>query len=148
MNEKNYMNAKERDTDVIKEVIIPVNVTHIAMEIFQNCPEGSISMDCVDWNYGYKDPKKLEGEMLPELFKFTFDDQEEIDDDTDEPKRYVVDIAKAEKGVTKVIELILAEKLFVGGIRTVEDLMELGNWDAEVVDAAIQCAIFGEVIYG
>ncbi len=39
-------------------------------------------------------------------------------------------------------------KLFVGGVKNPVDLLDAGNWDAEVVDAFRQLAFFGEVIYG
>jgi hypothetical protein len=138
MTEEQKMTQKVRDTDTIFEVKLGFNTTYIAMEVFQNLPEASMSLSCTGWKYGDKDPKE---------FKFTFEDEEEYDEN-DKPKRYTVKIADAEKGVAKVIEQILAGKLFVGGLSTMEDLMDLGNWDAEVVDACVQCAIFGEVIYG
>jgi len=138
---------KVKDTDNIVSVPIKFNTTYIAMQVFQNFPEASQTMDCIDWNYGYVDKKACSGEMKPELFSFTFQDQEEEDDDGN-LKEYTVKIADAEKGVGILIERILAGKLHFFGCKTVEQIMELGNWDACVVDACVQCAIFGDVIYG
>jgi len=138
MTEEEMMTQKVRDTDNLTEVKLSFNTTYIALEVFQNLPEASINLICTGWKYGDKDPKE---------FKFDFVDME-YDGEPNRSKRYTIDIKKAEKGVAMVIEQILSGKLFVGGLRTVNDLMDLGNWDAEVVDACVQCAIFGEVIYG
>ena len=138
---------KVRATDLIVNVKVPINVTEIALEVFQNCPEASMSLRCIRWCYGFKDNQltgttSLTEKIDPSRFKFVFVDEEA------DCKKYTVDIKMAENGVAKVIEGVLKGTLNVGGLKTMSDLMELGNWDAEVVDAAIQCAIFGEVIYG
>ena len=51
----------------------------------------------------------------------------------------------------KALELLcqqVGKTLFVGGIKSPSDLIDAGNWDAEVVDAFYQLAFHGEVIYG
>lgn len=48
----------------------------------------------------------------------------------------------------KLCELVDAKKLFVGGVRSSQDLDDAGYWDVEVVDAYWQIAYHGEVIYG
>lgn len=135
---------KIRETDEIIEfaVTVPINVTQIALEVFQNCPEASISMPCIKYEYGFKDRVNQIGEQDPSLFCFIFTDPE--DDDHD----YEVTIEMAAKGVSKVIEGVLAGKLHLSGMNSITDLLDTGNWDAECVDAAIQFAIFGEIIYG
>ncbi len=42
----------------------------------------------------------------------------------------------------------IGKTLFVGGIHSPTDLVDPGNWDAEVVDAFRQLCFYGEVIYG
>ena len=128
--------SKVNETDKMVEIKTRINATQIALEVFHNLPECSVSLSCVSCKYGDKDQSKFE-------FKFV-----DLEDDYVNPKKYTVTLPMAEKGVVMVIEQVLAGKLFVGGLETLEDLMDLGNWDAEVVDAAVQCAIFGEVIYG
>lgn len=109
------------------------NVTKIAKEVYQNFPEASAGscLRCNDWDYGDKEGK-------PFSFKF-------VDMETD--KTHTVDIKKAEKGVAKLLKLVLTKKLHFHGLDA-SNINEFGNWDAIVVDACVQCAIFGEVIYG
>jgi len=38
--------------------------------------------------------------------------------------------------------------LFVGGLKSTVQLLDLGNWDAEVVDAFYQLVYRKEIIYG
>lgn len=52
------------------------------------------------------------------------------------------------QGLEKLVKLVNEEKLFVGGISTPIELLNLTNWDAEVVDAFWQLVCYGEVIYG
>lgn len=152
METTNY-HSKVRPTDKIHEVKVPINVTEIALEVFQNCPEASMSLRCISYDYGFKNNEDMTGtksmteKVDPNKFKFVFVDEEDDDKDGN-PMKYTVDIKMAEMGVVLVIKQVLAGTLCVGGLKTMSDLLELGNWDAEVVDAAIQCAIFGEVIYG
>ena len=123
------IHEKKMDEDVIHMVSVPMNVTQIACEVFQNLPEASMNLQCTSWKY--------------DDFEFKFVDYED-----EEAGEHVVTLKEAEKGVAMVIDKIMAKKLFVGGIDSIDKLCELGNWDAEVVDACVQCAIFGDVIYG
>lgn len=42
----------------------------------------------------------------------------------------------------------VGKTLFVGGIKSPQELVDPGNWDAEVVDAYWQFVYYGECIYG
>jgi hypothetical protein len=52
------------------------------------------------------------------------------------------------EGLKKLVELVANKKLFVGGVRNPMDLVDMCNWDVEVVDAYFQLLYHGEVIYG
>ena len=129
------------DRKTIHTIKSEFDVTDLAKEVFQNMPEYSDSMACIGYKYGFRDAEGNEGDWNPDNFKFKFKDYED-------GKVHIIGIEEAEKGVVLVIDLVNAKKLHVGGITDVEALRDPCNWDAEVVDAAVQCAIFGEVIYG
>jgi len=128
----------ESTNDKIVELKVPINVTTIAKEVYQNFPEAGMCLSCINWRYGDTPGKP---------FMFVFEDLEDEDDEGNS-KLYKVDLEMAEKGIQILMEKILAKDYHFDGIDGLEDLLELGNWDAWVVDAAAQCAIFGEVIYG
>lgn len=97
-------------------------------ELMENCPEYSMSLQCTDWDY--------------ENCVFEFYDEE------DDKATYVLDLDKLVDGYKVFVNLIRQKKLFVGiDIKDINNF-DAGNWDVEAVDALIQCAIFGEVIYG
>ena len=123
---------KEKESENMVPIEVPVNVTHVALEIYQNLPECSMNLKCLSWNYGDRNPSE---------FRFEFLDYEE-------EENYEIDLKKAEKGIKILMEKTLKGEYYFYGCETIEDMSDLGNWDAEVVDAAVQCAIFGEVIYG
>lgn len=55
------------------------------------------------------------------------------------------------KDHVKALQLLcrqVGKTLHVGGIKNARDLVDIGNWDAEVVDAFWQLVFRGEVIYG
>jgi hypothetical protein len=52
------------------------------------------------------------------------------------------------EALKKLCKLIDDKKLFVGGVKSAQDLTDAGNWDVEVVDAFYQLIYHGEVIYG
>jgi len=51
-------------------------------------------------------------------------------------------------GLRLLCEEIDNKKLFVGGLKNAIELIDAGNWDAEVVDAYRQMCFYGKVIYG
>jgi len=140
--EKNLI-EKVRPTDKMGRVELSYNATEIACEVTQNLPECSISMRCISFKYGleYVDGKFTD-KIAPENMKFVFVDEE------GDSKRYTMTIKEAEKGVIMLIDKILNGKLFFTGCKSFADLMDMGNWDSEVVDAMVQCAVLGDVIYG
>lgn len=135
-NTKN-ITEKKLETDIIHDFSFKLNITQFAMGLYENLPECNISFHCTEWNYGDGDPKK---------FRSTLVDLED-EDKNGNPKKYIVDIKKAEKGVIKAIDLILSGKLHVG-INSISEIMDLCNWDGFAIDACLQCAVFGEVVYG
>lgn len=112
------------------------DVLNFCKESFENFPEASFCLSCIEWKY-----KKG-------IYKF-------LDEDG---KTYIVSIKDvAEKGFPIFFKLLAEKKIgFCGfnlgdlmGIGTADGLNEaLCNADAIVVDALLQCTIFGDVIYG
>lgn len=96
-------------------------------EVVQNFPEYSISMQCLSYNYN---------DCI-----FTFRDYED-------GKAYTVCIKEFLKGYVILNKLWLNKKVFFCGINHPKDFDDPCNWDADVVDALLQCSIFGEIIYG
>ena len=97
-------------------------------EMMENYPEagGGNCLKCVGWNY-----KKME---------FDFYDEEE-------DKDYDVNLETLQIGLNKLLKIIEEGKYFNNGV--VPNLLSEGyDYDSQDCDALVQCAIFGEVIYG
>ena len=110
----------------------------LVKNVMQNYPEySSPSLVCVEFNYN---------DCL-----YTFHDY----DDDGTVTKHVVDLSSLRKGFMKLIELRTAGKANFYGWN-VEPL--LGDedawadwpcdWDANVVDGLVQCALFDDIIYG
>lgn len=102
--------------------------TDLVAHLTDNLPECSISLSCVGWKYKER--------------RFTFIDDED-------GKRYNLGPADFRKG----LDALLAK--YPKGFPPVPPTEEWEAWeewlcaaDADVVDALVQCAIFGEIIYG
>ena len=52
------------------------------------------------------------------------------------------------RALVKLVDLVSNKQIFVGGVTNPMDLLDLGNWDTEVVDAYYQLIYHDEVIYG
>lgn len=95
-------------------------------ELMQNYPEagGGNCLKCVNWDY------------LKSFYHF-------VDEETD--KRYTLSLWELRKGFDILIGLALSGeyKNFASAA-----IYDGGIWDATDVDALVQCAIFGKVIYG
>ena len=102
-------------------------IEKLIREVMENMPEYSISLDCGMWDY--------------KGCKYRFQDFESCE-------VYHVDLEKLLKGYTIMRQKIADGKLHCG--LTLDDAtwFDGGSWDAGAVDALVQCAIFGDVIYG
>lgn len=69
-------------------------------------------------------------------------------EDQHEGKSKLVTITGLVTALKQLCELIDGQKLFVGELKSAQELADPCNWDAEVVDAFWQLAYHGEVIYG
>ncbi len=67
--------------------------------------------------------------------------------DNEENKTKAATMADHVKALQLLCEQI-GVKLFVGGLKSPLQLLDAGNWDAEVADAFFQFVMLGEVIYG
>jgi len=100
-------------------------VEKLVRDCFENYPEySSPSLQCIKWNY-----KEF-------VFRFL---------DTEENREHVVIIEDAFKGMKKFLQAKLRGEL--PGI-PISNLFDAGEYDATAVDAILQFAIFGKVIYG
>lgn len=102
--------------------------TELIKEMMENYPEAGsgMSLRCTGWNYG--------------SMEFTFLDVEE-------DKKYEINMEMLKKGLDILLKIILDGKYFNAG-RTPNLLAESYDHDAWDSDALVQCAIFGEVLYG
>jgi len=122
------------DVVITLKIEVEANLTSLAKEVYKNYPEYSTGccMRCTGWQYGDKPDKP---------FLFTFVDDEEGD-------TYEVNLKKAEAGVAILLQSWIDKKYHFYGIKELNDLIDPCNWDQEVLDAALQCAVFGKIIYG
>jgi len=100
----------------------------VIREMMENYPEASSgnSLRCLSWKY-----KEMEFEFL----------------DEEEDKTYTVNLVLLKKGFNKFLKIIEDGKYFNNGV--VPNLLSEGyDYDSQDCDALVQCAIFGEVIYG
>lgn len=100
--------------------------------ILENLPEYSVSMPCTRFNY--------------KAMEFTFEE------DTEERgpgrvKTHTMNLAKAMKGWEMLLAAVCSGKL--PGLHMSPGMFgDPGEYDADMVDALIQFAVLGEVIYG
>jgi hypothetical protein len=99
-------------------------VETIVRGIFDNFPESAMCLECTGWKY-----KEF-------IFKFY---------DAEENKHHTVRLVDALRGFKIFMKLKSEGKL--GGVDWVWDGTDF-NYDAVACDCIVQCAIFGEVIYG
>lgn len=95
-------------------------------EICENLPEYSYSLQCHAWDYDNN------------TFRFY---------DPDERKTYVLTMKELLRGYVKYLNLVYAHRER-NGRNAIELASDPGQWDSNDVDAMIQMAIFGEIIYG
>lgn len=99
-------------------------------DVMANMPEYSQSyLRCIGWNY----------------VGCEYHFEEEVND-ADNPIVRMVTRPKLNKGLKLMLKLIQNRKLNVG--LDLSNFTDAGQWDAIATDALVQCAIFGEVIYG
>ncbi len=115
-----------------KIVASPAHAEKMVREAYENFPEASISLACNKWRYGTKPG---------ETFEFWFTDVE------GGGQHYVVKLPDAVRGFHRFVDLVTDGKL--PGLSLGPGwLTDTGEWDGECFDALLQCAIFGDVIYG
>ena len=104
------------------------NKTQLIKEMMENYPEanGGNPLRCLNWNY-----EKMEFEFL----------------DEEEDKTYQVNMNMLKVGLNKLLVDIADGKYFNCG-QPPNLLSEGYDYDSQDCDALVQCAIFGEVIYG
>lgn len=132
------------------EIDIPATLVD---DVMANYPEASACLTCISYNY--------------KACRFEFWDHEVTADDANksivpatvkdvELSRsglvrgaviYVLDRAALDRGME-----ILLRKVFAGELRGLSlnggNVTDPGAWDMWCADALVQCAVFGEVIYG
>lgn len=103
-------------------------VDKLLKEVMENYPEASFCLRCIKWKY--------------DQCKYKFLDEKE-------DKEYLVTLSLLRKGFEILIGYILKGKYHFEGLDH-SNLFDLdgGDWDAIAIDALVQCAIFGDVIYG
>jgi len=106
---------------------IDINEEQMIHDIMESYPDYSAGncLSCEHWDYKNN--------------KFTFRDLEE-------DKVYEVDMEKLKKGLKIFFDLLVKGKFKTG--MDISCMLDVGNWDGYITDALVQCAIFGDVIYG
>jgi hypothetical protein len=121
--------TQEKVEGKIVKFQVPVNITELTKEAYQNFPEAAMCLHCTYFKYD-------------KPFRFKFYDE-------NEDKTHTVNLEMAEKGVEIMLQNWLDNKCFFDGVNTFNDLIiDTGAWDAIVFDYAMQCAIFGNAPYG
>lgn len=107
--------------------ISDVDADKLIHDVMQSFPEASHGSPllCVGWKY--------------EACLFVFLDREE-------GKRHALTRKRLRKGLEVLLRAVLAGKL--KGLNLHSAFLDSTEWDASCADALVQCAIFGEVIYG
>lgn len=94
--------------------------------LLENLPEACISFHCSSWDYE---------NCIFEL--------EDIEDE----QKYTLTLEKAREGFKIIANEIMQGKLPGLNIAP-SDIIDEGAWDAYAIDAFVQCAVLGEVVYG
>lgn len=95
-------------------------------ELLENLPEYAVSFECLNFNY-----KKCEFKLF----------------DKEDGKEYLLTLPLAVAGFDKLTEQIDAGK-FPGLSLPAGYKSDASHWDSYAVDALLQMAVLGEVIYG
>ena len=113
----------------IKVSIPDDKLEELIKEVMQNMPDACLSMACMKWKY--------------DECSYAFEDYED-------GKKYDVDLPKLKTAMEKMMKDTFEAKKNQGLdiSSSVADFMDPCNWDAGCVDALVQYAIFGEVVYG
>lgn len=100
-------------------------------ELMENYPEySSDSMKCVRWKYN---------EMIFDFVEY----------DGARVRLHTVTEDKLVKGLDILLDKMQNRKYFNNGPIDMQNYLDdLGCWDANDVDALVQCAVFGDIIYG
>lgn len=110
------------------KIVIEFDETQLIDDVMANYPEAGAGspLKCTHWKYAD--------------VEFEFHDVEE-------DKHYKVTATKLRKGLKILLKMVMDGKL-PGLEITAGNFQDAGNWDANCSDALVQCAIFGDVIYG
>lgn len=109
------------------KITIEFDEQKLINDVVQNLPEYSVSLRCVDFDYKH--------------CRFDFEDDED-------GKEYTLTYEKFRKGLKIMLKLLATGHLKGVASYVMPNFEDTGNWDGVAVDCLVQCAIFGEVIYG
>lgn len=132
---------------------ISINPTTLINEVMGNYPEYSLSLTCVDFDYKECKFQFWDHEVTP-----ASKNESIIPAKIENLKLRLSGIVKdavtyeltqpiLEKGLSILVEKILAGELAGLGLDS-SNITDACQWDADCADALVQCAIFGDVIYG
>jgi hypothetical protein len=114
------MNTEPIDYTLDLSLFVP----DLVRELLENLPEVCISMVCTGWDY--------------DRMEFTIVDEEE-------GNTYELTQNMAERAFMQMARSMVAEQpTGLGGI----NMFSEDDWDAPAIDALVQMAVLGEVIYG
>ena len=135
------------------EVSIKIKATPLIRDVMQNFPEAGICLTCVEFDYDnlefqFWDSEVDEDSASESIVSPTIED---LDLRRSGIVKNAVTYKIGKKELQKGLQ-ILVDLLSKGGLQGLEistaNINDPGNWDALCCDALVQCAIFGDVIYG
>lgn len=117
------MTTKDKEKVTLISIAVPDSFLR---EILDNLPEASQSFDCISWDYSRTEFKLV---------------------DRENGKEYTLDMPKTRKGFRYLTKKVLAGELPGLGL-SIAFLSDASAWDSYSIDALLQSAVLGDVIYG
>lgn len=151
IRKKDVVKIVAEDDDV--EVSIKIKAMPLIKEVMQNFPEAGICLTCVDFDYNklefqFWDSDVDEDSANESIVPPTIENLDLIRSGiVEDAVTYKLGKKELQKGLQILVNLLSKGDLQGLEINTT-NINDPGNWDALCCDALVQCAIFGDVIYG
>jgi len=122
-------------------------------DVMQNFPEASQCLTCVSFKYEKMEfefwdyeatPESKEDSIVPAVIQDLNLRRSGL---VENAVTYKLTRKEIENGMKIMVELVFGGKLAGLGLGQ-DNFNDAGSWDSWCADALVQCAIFGEVIYG
>lgn len=121
--------------------------------VMRNYPEASTSLKCVDYDYNackfhFWDDESIPERASPSVIPVSIETLDlRVSGIVPNAVTYHVDRMALQDGLQKLADLMSAGRVQFSGL-SIENFEDPGCWDRDCADALVQCAVFGDVIYG